>query len=99
MNSARAVGAPTRTASVRFPVAVSVGTSRTLLASRMAQARRPTTSEPHHAAPGTYSTCTYAEPTVATNPKNTSTITSPRPRYPYGLGPPVYSHAAALAAT
>ena len=77
----------------------SVGMSRTLLTTRMAHANSPTTSEPHHAAPGTYSTCTYAEPTVATNPKNTSTITSPRPRYPYGLGPPVYSHAAAMAAT
>ena len=42
-------------------------------------AGRPTASAPHHAVAGNRSCCTYALPTVATNPKNTSTITSPSP--------------------
>ncbi len=45
----------------------------------MAQASSPTATAPHHAPAGTRSSCTYAEPAVATNPKNTSTATSPSP--------------------
>ncbi len=33
--------------------------------------------------------CTNAVPATAATPKNTNTDTSPRPRYPYGRGPPV----------
>ena len=71
-----------RTASVRFPATVSVGTSRMLFTSRMAHAIAPTTTDPHHAVAGTCSACTKAEPAVATNPKKASTMSSPRPEYP-----------------
>jgi hypothetical protein len=53
--------------------------SRTLLASRIATAPRPTTREPTTAGAGTRSSCTYAEPQVATTPKKTSTASSPKP--------------------
>ena len=39
----------------------------------------PTASAAGHATPGTCACCTYALPSVATKPKNTSTMTSPRP--------------------
>ena len=38
----------------------------------------------------------YTEPHVATRPKNTNTNNSPNPKYPYGLGPPVYNQPAAI---
>ena len=47
-------GALRRTVSERLPDAVSVATSRTLLASRIAHASSPTASAPHHAASGSW---------------------------------------------
>ncbi len=68
-NNRRAVRSPTRTARVRLPACASVGTSWTLFASRIAHARRPTARPPHHAAPGTRSSWTYADPAVANEPE------------------------------
>ena len=50
--------APRRTASVRLPVAASVGMSRRLFATRIATARSPTGTADHHAAAGIRSTST-----------------------------------------
>jgi hypothetical protein len=63
--------------------------SRRLFATRIATASRPTGTEAHHAAAGTVSAWTKALPAVAIRPKNTKTMTSPRPSSAYGLGPPL----------
>ena len=79
-NSCRAAIGPIRTARVRLPATASVAMSRMLLANSTPTVGSPTTSEPHHAAAGIRSSWTYAEPVVATKPKKTSTMSSPRPR-------------------
>ena len=56
--SVRVRRSPSRTASVRLPLASSVGMSRRLFATRIATASRPITTPPHQAAAGTVSTIT-----------------------------------------
>ena len=90
---------PNRTASVRLPAARSVGMSRRLLTTSSAQATNPAAQPMPMLNPVISSTLTYVVPAVATSPKNAKTNTSPSPRYPYGRGPPVYPHAAAMLAT
>jgi 2-succinyl-6-hydroxy-2,4-cyclohexadiene-1-carboxylate synthase len=58
VNSPRARGRPRRTARVRLPASRSPSMSRTLLASRIATAPRPTVTEATAAAAGTRSSCT-----------------------------------------
>ena len=72
---------PIRTASVRLPVTESVGMSRRLLATRMADATAPTPMAPHQPA-AVREVIVAMVPSVATRPKKTKTKTSPRPRYP-----------------
>ncbi len=50
-----------------------------LLASSTATVGSPTTNDPHSAVLVISSICTYCEPQVATSPKNTKTMSSPRP--------------------
>ena len=87
--STRVRWSPSFTASVRLPDTVSPGMSRRLFTTSSAVAKHPTiTAQPnetHVISPS----WTYVDPVVATRPKNTNTNASPRPRYPYGLGPPV----------
>ena len=40
----------------------------------------------------------YWVPSTATSPKNRNTAISPKPAYPYGFDPPVYSQAPAMQA-
>ena len=87
--SRRVRASPSRTASVRFPLAASVGMSRRLFATRIATASSPSAVPAHHASAVTVSTITKVVPHVATSPKNTNTITSPSPRPAYGRGPPL----------
>ena len=47
------------------------------------------TTPHHHEAAVTVSTITNVVPQVAISPKNTNTMTSPRPSPAYGLGPPL----------
>src|SRR5207247_10763036 len=88
---------PTRPASVRLPARGPVPPSRTLFASRTAPASKPRTVADHHASAVTVPTITYVVPHVATSPKKTKTINSPRPRPAYGRGPPLYRSAAKIA--
>ena len=57
----------------------SVAMSRRLLATRIAQASAPTAT-PAATRPGDRSSWTKVVPTTATRPKNTKTLSSPRPR-------------------
>ena len=62
---------------MRLPATRSVGMSRRLLATRIAQASAPMPM-PAYTAPGSHdSVWTYVVPITATSPKNTKTITSP----------------------
>src|SRR3954452_18274243 len=89
--SPRARARPSRTANVRFPARRSVSRSRTLLTTRIAAATSPTGTASTNASHVSFSTCAKYDPVTATTPKNRKTNTSPRPSYPYGRGPPVYS--------
>ena len=65
---------------MRLPATVSVGMSRRLLATRIAQASAPQPIPARSEAVVTRCACTYVVPTVATSPKNTNTEASPSPR-------------------
>ena len=73
-------GRRARTASVRLPATRSVGMSRRLLATRIAQASAPMPTAAYSAAHSQVSVWTYVVPITATRPKKTKTITSPSPR-------------------
>ncbi len=64
---------------MRLPVTASVGMSRRLLATRIAQASAPIALAPATEARETRSACVYVVPRTATNPKNTKTKISPKP--------------------
>ncbi len=70
---------PSRTASVRLPAGPSVGMSRRLFATRIAQASSPTATAQTSEVRVTRPTWTYVVPHTATSPKNTKTNSSPRP--------------------
>ena len=64
---------------LQLPVTLSVGMSRRLVATRMAEVTEPTPMAPHQ--PAAVSEVIVAMvPRVATRPKKTKTKTSPRPR-------------------
>ena len=78
--SSRVRWSPASTASVRLPVAASVGISRRLLITSSAQASSPTGTAAASASKATMSICTYAVPATAASPKNRKTETSPSAR-------------------
>ena len=90
---------PIFTANVLFPACVSPGISRKLLMTNSAHAIAPTATDATRPVTENFSAMTNSVPIVATTPKNKKTNTSPKPAYPYGRGPPVYVHAATIAAT
>ena len=89
---------PSRTAKVTLPTSVSPGISRRLLITRSATARQPTAIDAKKLSIVMCCVIANIVPHVATNPKNTKTNSSPSPIYPYGFGPPVYSHPAPIQA-
>ena len=95
---ARVFLSPRRTARVSLPTSVSPGMSRKLLMTSRATAKQPTAIDAYTHNNVTCCVTAYIVPHVATNPKNTNTKSSPSPMYPYGLGPPVYSHPAPMQA-
>ena len=64
---------PRRTARVRFPCSVSVGMSRRLFATRIAEATAPTPTAPATPNPETVPVWVYSVPRVAIRPKKTKT--------------------------
>src|SRR6185503_2315364 len=94
--STRVRASPRRTASVILPDSLSVWMSRRLLATSTADDSEPIATASASPTQSTRSVWVYWVPSTATSPKNTNTATSPRPRYPYGFDPPVYSQAPAM---
>ena len=80
---------PRRTASVILPDSASEGMSRRLLVRFTAHEKLPTATAATTAYQVTDPSCVNCVPITATRPKNTNTATSPNPRYPYGVLPPV----------
>ena len=70
---------PKRTATVIFPVALSVGMSRMLLTMSIATDIRPKHEAMSHSHQGAEGICVHVVPTVAISPKKTKTKSSDRP--------------------
>ncbi|SLI76514.1 Uncharacterised protein [Mycobacteroides abscessus subsp. abscessus] len=77
--SVRVRASPSLTASVVFPVAVSVGMSRRLFATSTALEKAPTPTASATPTQSMRSACTNCVPSTAINPKKTKTAISPNP--------------------